>query len=186
MNQAANISFSVIEEKDISPELDRAIREELVVCFPAEREYFSRQSWWRSVPAYRVIGKIDNTLIVTHVAIVDRTAIVGPGSSKVNVAGIQSVSVLPDYRGKGFSDKAMAISMDEAKKRGFDAGLLFCLPQLEKVYVRMGWAKIEALVYKIDDKKGKIPKSGEDIVMFYPFNMKEFPAGDIDLAGPDW
>ena len=125
-------------------------------------------------------------MIVTHVAVVERTVIVGPSLSKVNVAGIQSVSVLPNYRGKGFSDKAMATAMDEAKKRGFDAGLLFCMPQLEKVYGRMGWAKIEALVYKIDDEKGKMPKSGEDIVMFYPLKMKEFPAGDIDMAGTDW
>ncbi len=54
-----NISLCVIHEEDISPELDRAIRETLVVCFPADREYFQRQNWWHCVPVYRVLGRDD-------------------------------------------------------------------------------------------------------------------------------
>jgi hypothetical protein len=53
-----DISLFVLNEEDNSPELDRAIRELLVVCFPADREYFQRQSWWHCVPVYRVLGKM--------------------------------------------------------------------------------------------------------------------------------
>jgi len=208
-----DIALCVINEQDISPELDRAIRETLVVCFPADREYFGRQSWWHCVPIYRVFGRDDEGSVVAHVAVVERTVIVGPDLSKppknrracptdkplgrrvkLRVAGIQSCCVLPDYRGTGLSDKMMSVAMAEAKRRGFDAGLLFCLDQLKTVYGRMGWSKLDAAVYMADDKEGKpavhlagktlIP--AKNITMFYPLKAKRFPAGDIDLVGTDW
>jgi predicted acetyltransferase len=181
-----NISFRVIHEEDISPELDRAIREMLVVCFPADREYFQRQSWWHCVPVYRVLGRDDKGSITAHVAVVERAVTVGPNLSKVRVAGIQSCCVLPGYRGTGLSDKMMSVAMAEANRRGFDAGLLFCLDQLETVYGRMGFEQLDAAVYVADDKEGKTLIPAKNITMFCPLKAKQFPAGDIDLVGPDW
>ena len=181
-----DISFCVINEPEVSPKLDKAIREMLVVCFPADREYFGRQSWWHCVPVYRVIGRDDKNSIVAHVAVVERTVVVGPGLSKVRIAGIQSCCVLPPYRGTGLSDKMMSVAMAEADERGFDAGLLYCLDQFEAVYGRMGWSKLDAAVYISDDKGDKTLIPAKNIAMFYPLKTKQFPAGDIDLAGTDW
>ena len=181
-----NISLCVINEEDISPELDRAIRETLVVCFPADREYFQRQSWWHCVPVYRVLGRDDKGSVAAHVAVVERAVTVGPNSSKVRVAGIQSCCVLPCYRGTGLSDKMMSVAMEEANRRGFDAGLLFCLDQLETVYGRMGWSRLDAAVYVADDKEGKTSIPAKNITMFCPLKARQFPAGDIDLVGTDW
>jgi len=181
-----DISFSVINEQDISAALDQAIREGLVACFPADREYFQRQSWWHCVPVFRVLGINDKGSIVAHTAVVERTIAIGPNLAKMRVAGIQSFCVLPDYRGTGLSDKVMSIAMDEADKRGFDAGLLFCISQLEKVYDRMGWTKIYVAVYMADEKKNKMLIPTKNITMFYPLNKSELPTGDIDLAGTDW
>jgi len=181
-----DISFSVINEQDISEALDQAIREGLVACFPADREYFQRQSWWHCVPVYRVLGMNDKGLIVAHTAVVERTITVGPNLAKMRVAGIQSFCVLPDYRGTGLSDKVMSITMDEANRRGFEAGLLFCINQLEKVYDRMGWTKINVAVYMADEKKNKMLIPTKNITMFYPLKKRQLPTGDIDLAGTDW
>ncbi len=181
-----DISFFVIKEQDITPQLDRAIREILVVCFPADREYFQRQSFWHSPAVYRVIGKNDNGSIVAHTAIVERVVTIGSALSKLRVAGIQSFCVLQDYRRTGLSNKMMSAAMAEGSRRGFDAGLLFCREQLEKVYDGMGWRKLDAAVYMTDDKKGKTLIPSRNITMFYPLNTKQLPAGDIDLAGTDW
>jgi GNAT superfamily N-acetyltransferase len=181
-----DISLLVIKEQDITPQLDRAIREMLVVCFPADREYYQRQSFWHSPPVYRVIGKNHKGSIVAHTAIVERVVIVGPDLSKVRVAGIQSFCVLQDYRSMGFSNKMMSAAMDEGSRRGFGAGLLFCREQLEKVYGGMGWRKLDAAVYMTDDTEGKTLIPSRNITMFYPLNAKQLPAGDIDLAGTDW
>jgi hypothetical protein len=80
----------------------------------------------------------------------------------------------------------MSVAMEEAKRRSFDAGLLFCLNQLETVYGRMGWSKIDAAVYITDDKEDKTLIPAKNITMFYPLKAKQFPAGDIDLVGTDW
>ncbi len=181
-----DISLFVIKEQEITPQLDRAIREMLVVCFPADREYFQRQSFWHSPAVYRVIGKNDKGSIVAHTAIVERDVIVGPDLSKVRVAGIQGFCVLQDYRRTGLSNKMMSAAMDEGSRRSFDGGLLFCREQLEKVYGGMGWRKLDAAVYMTDDKKGKTLIPSRNITMFYPLNAKQLPAGDIDLAGTDW
>jgi len=181
-----DISLSIINEEDISPELDRAIRETLVVCFPADREYYQGQSWWHCVPIYRVLGRDDKGSVVAHTAVVERAVIVGPHLLKVHVAGIQSFCVLRAYRGTGLSDKMMSVAMEEANRRGFDSGLLFCLDQLETVYGRMAWSKLDADVYMADDKEGKTLIPAKNITMFYPLKARQFPAGNIDLIGTDW
>ncbi len=181
-----DISLFVINEEDISSQLDRAIREILVVCFPADREYFQRQSIWHSPAVYRVIGKNNKGSIVAHTAIVERAVIVGPDLSKVRVVGIQGFCVLHEYRSIGLSNKMMSVAMAEGGRRGFDAGLLFCRKQLEKVYGGMGWRKLDAAVYMTDDKKGKTLIPAWNITMFYPLKAKQLPPGDIDLAGADW
>ena len=181
-----DISLFVIKEKDITPQLDSSIREMLVVCFPADREYFQRQSFWHSPAVYRVIGKNDKGSIVAHAAIVERTVIVGPDLLKVSVAGIQGFCVLKEYRRTGLSNKMMSVVMAEGSRRSLDAGLLFCREQLEKVYGGMGWSKLDAAVYMTDDKKGKTLIPARNITMFFPLRAKQLPPGDIDLDGADW
>jgi GNAT superfamily N-acetyltransferase len=180
------IQFSVISENDISLNLDCAIREILVVCFPADREYFQARSWWHCVPIYRVIGRGDEDSIAAHVAIVERTVIVGQSLLKLRVAGVQGFCVLPGCRGTGLSDKMMSIAMEQANNLGFDAGLLFCLDKLRTIYGRMGWHKLDSNVYMSDEKGGKTLIPAKNITMFYPIGTKQFPPGNIDLAGTDW
>ena len=79
-----------------------------------------------------------------------------------------------------------ALAMTEAEKRGFDAGLLFCIDALKKVYGRMGWQRIDSDVYMLDEREAKTPIASKNITMSYPLGKSEFPSGDIDLAGADW
>ncbi|MBN1806970.1 MAG: GNAT family N-acetyltransferase [Sedimentisphaerales bacterium] len=179
-----DISLIVIEEKDISTELDTAIREMLVVCFPADLEHFRRLSWWRSIAVCRALGKNDKGYIVSHTALVERIITIGPALTEMRVIGIQSFCVVPECRGTGLSNKMMSVVLAEGGRQGFDAGLLFCREKLVKVYSSMGWKKLDNAVYTNDDRKGKILRQG--ITMFYPLKIKRFPTGDIDLAGLDW
>lgn len=184
--QHNGISLFVLNEEDISPQLDRAIRELLVACFPADRRYYQRQSFWHSPAVYRVLGKNDRGSVVAHTAVVQRAVIIGENLSKVRVAGIQSFCVLKDYRGTGLSNKMMSVAMGQGCRRCCDAGLLFCRKPLEKIYGGMGWQKLDVAVYMVDDEKGKTLIPARNITMFYPLRAKQLPPGDIDLAGPDW
>jgi len=176
----------VINEEDLSRDMDRSIRELLVQCFPADRDYYSRRSRWHCIPAFRVIGTDERNSIVAHAAVVDRRVSVGPAYASLRVAGIQSFCVLQDYRGTGLSHRMMAVAMEEARGRAFDAGLLFCVNRVEPVYQRMGWAKLDAAVCMQDEKQGKTPIPAKNITMYFPLKVGQFPPGDIDLAGPDW
>jgi len=180
------IDFSVVPEQEILPDLDKAIRDLLVACFPADREYYQRQSWWHSAAIYRVLGRDRRGSLVAHVAVVDRAVNVGRELSKVRVAGVQSFCVSQDYRGAGLSERIILMAMIEAEKRGFDAGLLFCIDALETDYGRMGWRRIDSDVYMLDEREAKVPIPSKSITMFYPLGKSEFPPGDIDLAGTDW
>ena len=179
-----DFSLFVIDEKDISNQLDMAIREMLVICFPKDIEHFRRLSWWRSIAVFRVIGRNDKGSIVAHTALVERIIKVGPALTKMRVLGIQSFCILPDYRGTGLSNKMMSLVTAEGGKRGFDAGLLFCREKLVKVYADMGWKKLDAAVYTTNQAKEKTIMPG--FTMFYPLKIKQLPPGDIDLACLDW
>jgi GNAT superfamily N-acetyltransferase len=185
-NPGCDANLTVIDERDISEELDIAIRDGLVECFPPDTEYFSRQSWWHTRPAWRVLAVGDDGQVIGHVAVVVRTVSVGPGRVPVRSAGIQSFFVRPEYRGRGLSDKIMAQAMAEAEQRQLDAGLLFCVPEYEPVYERMGWTRIDANFLMRNDEGKAVPIPGKNMAMVYPLNEKEFPIGEIDLEGPDW
>lgn len=181
-----DIQLLVIREEDIPPDLDKAIRDLLVVCFPTDREYYQRQSWWHCVPVYRILGKDFRDSVVAHIAVVERTVDVGEDLSKVRVAGVQSFCVSQDHRGIGMSNRIMSMAMEEASRRRFDVGLLFCTDELEAIYNRMGWHKLNSDVFMLDEEKCKILIPAKNITMYYPLGKRQFPPGDIDLAGTDW
>jgi hypothetical protein len=181
-----DVNIFVIDEEDISDDLDIAIRDGLVECFPPDVEYFSKQSFWHSRPKWRTLAKDHEGQIVGHVAMVVRDVLVGGKSAPVRVAGIQSVFVRSKMKGVGLSDKIMEKSMQRAYNDRIDTGLLFCIPKFEKTYSRMGWQKIDADVLMLDEQGSVIPIPGKNITMIYPLVKKDFPVGDINLAGLDW
>ena len=183
---ADNIDILVIDEKDISDDLDIAIRDGLVECFPLDVEYFSKQSWWHTRPQWRTLAQDDKGQVVGHIAIVIRDVLVGDNAEPVKVAGIQSVFVRPRMQGTVVADKIMEMSMLRAGQQGLDAGFLFCIPELEKVYCRMEWQKIDADVIMQYNKGNTVPIPGKNITMIYPLKRKDFPAGDVNLTGRDW
>ncbi len=76
--------------------------------------------------------------------------------------------------------------MLEARRRGFDCGVLFCVPELERLYARCGWQNLgEREVVRIEDG-GELPLPGKNTTMFYPLRITAFPDGLVHLRGNDW
>ena len=99
----------------------------------------------------------DGDHIVAHAGVVDRAIRVGGDS--LRVAGIQNVFVLADYRGKGLCDEVMTMAMEEAGTQGFDAGLLFCIPELKKVYACCGWQMVGT------DRIIRLDEAGKEVAL---------------------
>jgi len=174
-----------VADDAVCENLDRRIRDTLVACFPADAEHFSRDRSWHTRPAWVVVTLDSDGMVVAHCAMVERAVAVG-GHARVTVAGVQGFSVMPGWRGTGLSDRIMERAIEEARWRGVDAGLLFCLPELEKVYARTGWRTLDAAVFMRDDNGAPTPIPGKNIAMAIPLGISSFPPGDIDLLGPDW
>lgn len=180
---ATDVIIQVIKEADLCPDIDQRIRDGLVECFPKDREYFSKQSWWHSKPFYRVVA-FDGEIICGHTAIVERQIKIN--STHLRIAGVQSVFVLLKCRGRGLSDRIMIDAMNEAAHYNMDAGLLFCAPTLQNVYSRTGWLKVDSPVFMKDENGKKVHINEKGIAMFHPLTVKNLPAGEIDLCGQDW
>ena len=100
----------------------------------------------------------------------------------MRISGMQNIFVLPEFRGKGFCDALMNAAMFKAVEHGFDFDLLFCIPDIEKVYERSGWIKVPHSIILVIDESGNdgiLP--GKNIVMYFPLKLSTFPAGDIHL-----
>ncbi|MDD5728954.1 MAG: GNAT family N-acetyltransferase [Victivallales bacterium] len=179
------MKLKIIDEAAMTSEFDRAVRDALCRCFPGDAAIFSRsRAWHGSAPAWSII-MFDGERIAAHAGIVDRT--IAAGETLLRVAGIQNVFVLPEYRGTGRGAELMTAAMKEAGKRHFDAGLLYCIPQLEKVYAQCGWRLLpERQIVRIDENGNQVSLPAKNITMFFPLQVRAFPDGVINLRGNDW
>ncbi len=176
---------NIIEETNINAAMDRKIKSGLCRCFPNDAKNFSQtRAWHGSFPAFSVIVE-DQGIVLAHVGIVDR--VIKVANTGLRVGGLQNVFVLESCRGKGLFDNIMVTAMKESGRLGFDAGLLYCVPALEKVYARCGWKLLpENKIIRINEDGKKLALPEKNIAMFYPLKINEFPAGTIYLQGNDW
>lgn len=174
----------IVDESDLSPEEDAAIRHGLCLAFPKDAHVFSQtRAWHGSGPSFSALLESDGA-ILAHVGVVDRTVRVGDLSFRA--AGVQNVYSLPNARGRGLAKKALACAMGAAAERGYDIGLLFCVPELEAYYAGDGWrfAPVEGVVRLEDGRPLPLPK--DNIAMFLPFRLDGIPSGVLHLCGNDW
>ena len=76
--------------------------------------------------------------------------------------------------------------MAEAGRRGFDCGLLFCVPPLAPIYARCGWRDLgELQVLRLHEGR-EVRLPDKNIAMFHPLRIAAFPDGPIHLQGDDW
>jgi predicted acetyltransferase len=174
-----------LSETEIDPELDAAIRKSLCTIFPDGISTFSQtRAWHGSVSSWTHIIE-DKGCIIAHLGVVDRSILIG--DKPLHIAGIQGVIVLPEYRRKGLSDQLLIAAMEEAQRREFDLGLLFCMPILEKIYTRCGWRCLSRRnIIRVDENGDEKPLPEKNIAMEYPLQKNTFPEGDIHLQGNDW
>lgn len=179
------MEFQIILEPEMTPETDRRIRDLLCLCFPADAGTFSTtRAWHGSAPAWSLIAETEGGL-AGHVGIVDR--LIRVGNEPVRVAGIQNACVAPHHRGKGLGVEMMTNAMAKAAIQGFDVGLLFCVPKLERVYVTCGWSTLpQTAILRMDADGSCVPLPAKNIAMCHLLNVDGFPAGDMHLNGNDW
>ncbi|MEI6166635.1 MAG: GNAT family N-acetyltransferase [bacterium] len=177
-------NIQVADETEMTQEEDRAIRDLLCACFPADRSVFATtRAWHGSVPTYSLLAQQDGQPC-GHVGCVVRTIRVD--MCPVCVLGIQNLAVVPECRGSGLGAQLITAATNEASARGIPFGLLFCVPELERFYADLGWytLRVRALMDYLGETDSPIP--GKNIAMAKDLAGLPFPRGDIHLCGADW
>ena len=175
----------IIDERELAADLEAAIRRALVMCFPKDAEFFSHsRAWHGSAPAFSAVI-VENEGVIAHLGVVLRRITVGGVS--VEVAGIQNACVLPKHRGRGLCRKMLDTAMAEAKDRGADFGVLFCVADLVEVYGRCEWKQLSDRPFgRVDLDGAERPLVEGNVPMWLPLGRSEFPAGEVYLCGNDW
>ena len=177
-------SLAVLEEDQISPTMDRAIRDLLCECFPADSDVFPHTRYWNDLaPEYTVVCE-SGQQVVGHLAITVRT--ITSAGKPIRVAGPLSVAVAVGQRGAGLSRRLMDEAFAEAVRRRVPFGLLFCVPELEPLYSSMGWQHTDQPVTMRDEQGRSVPLPRKNNAMFIELGNDSFPRGPLDLRGRDW
>ncbi len=172
-------------EEAFPSDLDAVVRRNLCLYLPAGAETFKNSRSWRGSSPFFSVVSLDDGDVTGHVGVVDRRLRVG--GTECRAAGVQNVFVRPPERGTGLSAMLLGLAMREAEARGFDFGLLFCKPQLAKVYTPMGWQRVEGGDTVVTTADGcEQLFAGPGIVMFFQWQGAAFPDGTIHLCGDVW
>lgn len=196
----------VLDEAQIDPMTDAAIRGLLAECFPHYSRQFSASRHWHGiVPLLTAMAvsmgepkvpdiksgasdakALNSPVIAACAVVIDRTIRIG--ARPVRVAGVGNVCALPAYRGRGVVDRVMLSAMAAAEERGFEWGMLFCRPEILKVYERTGWQPcMDRRFIRTDSVTGETVEMPADHgKMVLRIGYRPLPAGDIDLQGDKW
>lgn len=178
------MQLQILKESEIQDRLDQAIKKTLISSFAGDEEVFTQtRAFNGNIPLYTAIAQ-DGDIVCSHVAVVDRTILVG--QKQFRAAAVANVCTSPEYRGNKMVDAVLMPAMEHAENLGFDFGLLFTSHSLKKMYARNGWLEVVDQKFITTKNGAKSEFSPEGAKMFYPLQLKEFPPGDVDLMGIDW
>jgi GNAT superfamily N-acetyltransferase len=178
------MKLHVFVEPFIDENTDQSIKDGLCICFPEDIAEYSETRSWNGYDPYLTVVLVRKRKVVAHAAVIDTEIRVG--TSKIRIAGIMNVFVLPALRNRGLAGRVMNASVREAAYRDFYFGLLFCKSELEDVYLVSGWKTLEnrAITRVVGGRN--LPMRKNIIAMYHPLRQKEPPPGDIHLQGNEW
>ncbi|MCC7351636.1 MAG: GNAT family N-acetyltransferase [Phycisphaerales bacterium] len=169
------IGFEEIEDSLVGPELDRELRELLVLCFPATTQFLEHRHFLEP-PAHRWLLR-DQSQLIGHVCL--HRKFIGSAQGELKIGGIAEVCIHPDHRGRGLV-RLMLNELHQWDKNS-DFQMLF---GDERVYRSSGYRTVHNplryfdTTHQIWDYK---PLAG---TMIRPANKTNWPDGPIDLRGP--
>lgn len=182
------MDITCVKEPDLTAEQKQEIRDLQHAAFPSTAE-FTVQRWYHTPPGDDekwFAARIDGELIGS-VRLVFREVSTAAGDFRVG--GIGNVCSHPSRRGGGAA-KACMTAAAGAIRREADFGLLFCGEPVRRFYESLGWRTVENLFhYRPGTAHAPlVTRVPSDYAMILPGRRGagDWPAGEIDLLGPDW
>ncbi len=119
---------------------------------------------------------------MSHVGILKHE--VSVGGTPLTIAGLGGVVTRPEAQGKGYARRLIERAVEFfGQEWKVEAGLLFCLPQLERYYASLGWQPLKETVL-IEQPSGQIKMPFR--AMVFPCQGRPWPAGEVELRSLPW
>ena len=190
-------TIQTLDESQIDATLDREIRRFLVETFPNWADIFrTRRAWHDARPVRTVLATVPTSApsnaesaqngidfrVVGHVAVVERT-VTTCWNWRYAVAGVQGVSVAPDFRKTGLSTRLLDAALAESVALGYPFAVLFCREPLVPFYERNGWRLPNDSMVMWKDRELPIHMQS-NCPMYRELSDETFPEGPIDVHNP--
>lgn len=190
-------TLRTLDESQIDAATDREIRRFLVETFPNWADIFrTRRAWHDARPVRTVLATVPPSdannaarligdapfRVVGHVAVVER-AITTCWNWRYAVAGVQGVSVAPEFRKTGLSTRLLDVALAESTKLGYPFAVLFCREPLVPFYERNGWRLPNDSMIMWKDRELPIHMQS-NCPMYRELSGETFPEGPIDVHNP--
>ena len=185
---AESATIQTLDESQIDATRDREIRRFLVETFPIWADIFrTRRAWHDARPVRTVLATVPSSddapfRVVGHVAVVER-AITTCWNWRYAVAGIQGVSVAPEFRKSGLSTRLLDVALAESTALGYPFAVLFCREPLVPFYERNGWRLPNDSMIMWKDRELPIHMQS-NCPMYRELSGETFPEGPIDVHNP--
>ena len=176
-------------ERDLTAQQAEDIRRLQQAAFPNTVE-FPTQRWWHTPLAggEQWLGARREGELIGSVRLLFCTITTAAGD-ELFVGGIGNVCSHPSARGVGAA-KACMLAAQRVIAAEADFGLLFTGRTVRAFYEGLGWHVIDnELVLRHPDGRDAPGHDGPDeFNLIYPgrLALADWPAGSIDLNGPDW
>jgi len=131
--------MTYLEDEDVTPELDEALRALLALCFTFEP--FATQRFCNEMPSHRWLIYSGDQLIA-HVATHDKSFRIG--ATTMTFCGVAEVCVHPDHRGQGLVGRLLAAA--ETHHAACDFSILLGSPD---VYTRYGYRTVKNVIFPL-------------------------------------
>jgi predicted N-acetyltransferase YhbS len=176
----APVRFEYVREPDVSPELDRELRELISSCFDQPHNTFFRERRYaQEMPTHRFLLRSESGSLVGHVAVHEKRIRVA--GDELQIGGIAEVCVHRSERGRGHLRRLLAHAHEQLLERGIGYTLLLGEPAL---YVSSGYRPLDVSIRRFDPKTQSFEHGKLAVALYKSLTEKPWPAGPVDLRGP--
>jgi ribosomal protein S18 acetylase RimI-like enzyme len=159
----------------------------LVAAFPQHAEIFAANSYWGSLPEYRLWLEDDDGMILAHAEFGRR--LIHVGDYQTFIAGIGAVATHPEWQRRGLGRTLFTQLQAALRSRiPVDFGFLECRDEVVEFYEKAGFTHMQRVVRCFEpDERIWVDCRGNQLVLPATRTIDEWPAGDlIDLRGMPW
>jgi predicted N-acetyltransferase YhbS len=159
-----NAAFRVLDKADVPPDLEQKFWDLWTRTWPPAPDKKDDPDFQDTAFCY-VVVEDQNGELIGVCAWLDREIVVNDEPQRI--AGLAGVAIEEAFRGRGLGKKLIENAIEEARKRGYEWGVLFCAPFRQTFYEQFGWRVLRGKITQTRFRE-ETAILNDDLVMALP------------------